>query len=78
MENILNKGELFTIESKYVVIGTSDISLWTDGKPFIVALDTKDDFAKNGLYYDEYKDMKIGDVKDSCSMEEGIMVIRIK
>jgi len=78
MEKTLKNGELNTINSKYVAIGTNDIKLWTNGEPFIVALDTKDDFIKNGLYYEEYKDMKVGETKDSCSMEEGILVIRIK
>ena len=77
-KNILKNGELNTINTKYVVIGTNDIKLWTDGEPFVVALDTEDDFDANGLDYEDYKDMKVGETRDSCSMEEGIMVIRIR
>ena len=77
-KNILKNGELNTINAKYVVIGTNDIKLWTDGEPFVVALDTEDDFDANGLDYEDYKDMKVGETRDSCSMEEGIMVIRIR
>ena len=77
-KNILKNGKLNTINTKYVVIGTNDIKLWTDGEPFVVALDTEDDFDANGLDYEDYKDMKVGETRDSCSMEEGIMVIRIR
>ena len=77
-KNILKNGKLNTINAKYVVIGTNDIKLWTDGEPFVVALDTEDDFDANGLDYEDYKDMKVGETRDSCSMEEGIMVIRIR
>lgn len=76
--NILKNGELNTINAKYVVIGTNDIKLWSDGEPFVIALDTEDDFDANGLDYENYKDMKVGETKDSCSMEEGILVIRIR
>lgn len=77
-KKILKKGELNTITAKYVAIGTNDIKLWTDGEPFVVALDTEDDFDANGLDYDNYKDMKVGETKDSCLGYEGILIIRIR
>lgn len=77
-KNILKNGELNTINTKYVVIGTKEIKNWTDCEPFVMALDTEEDFDKNGLDYEDYKDMNVGEIKDSCSMEEGILVIRIR
>ena len=78
MEKNLKNGELNTINAKYVAIGTNDIKLWSDGKPFVIALDTEDDFDANGLDYEYYKDMKVGETKDSCSIYEGILVVRIR
>lgn len=78
MGKSLKNGVINTIKSKYVAIGTADISMWTNGEPFIIALDTEQDFEDNGFDFDNYKDMKVGDIKDSCSMEEGILVIRIR
>ena len=77
-KNILKNGELNTINTKYVVIGTKEIENWTHCEPFVMALDTEEDFDKNGLDYEDYKDMNVGEIKDSCSMEEGILVIRIR
>jgi hypothetical protein len=77
-KNILKNGELNTINAKYVAIGTKEIENWTDGEPFVIALDTEDDFDKNGFDYKDYKDMKVGETKDSCSIYEGILVIRIR
>ena len=76
--NILKNRELNTINAKYVAIGTNDIKLWSDGEPFVVALDTEDDFDANGLDYENYKDMKVGETKDSCLGYEGILIIRIR
>lgn len=76
-ENILKNGELNTIKAKYIAIGTKEIENWTDGEPFVIALDTEEDFEKNGFDYEDYKDMKVGEIKDSCSVYEGILVIRI-
>lgn len=77
-ENILKNGELTTINTKYVAIGTNDIKNWSDGEPFVIALDTEDDFDRNGFDYEDYKDMKVGETRDSCSVYEGILVIRIR
>ena len=78
MEQILKNGVLNTINAKFVAIGTKEIEMWSCGKPFIIALDTEDDFEQNGLNYENYKNMNVGEIKDSCSMEEGILVIRIQ
>ena len=77
-KNILKNGELYTISARYVAIGTKEIENWSDGEPFVIALNTEEDFDKNGLDYEDYKDMKVGETKDSCSIEEGILVIRIR
>lgn len=77
-KNILKNGVLNTINAKFVVIGTKEIENWTNGEPFVIALNTEEDFEQNGLDYENYKDMKVGETKDSCSMEEGILVIRIR
>lgn len=78
MENILRNGELYSIGGKYVMIGTSEIEMWTDGKPFIVPLETMEDFETNGISYADVKDMAIGDVKRDLDDYEGTMLIRIK
>lgn len=77
-KNILKNGVLNTINAKFVVIGTKEIENWTNGEPFVIALNTEEDFEQNGLDYENYKDMNVGEIKDSCSMEEGILVIRIR
>lgn len=74
----LQNGELQTINAKYVVIGTDEIKAWTDGEPFVIALNTEEDFERNGLEYKNYKNMALGETKDSCSIYEGILVIRVK
>ena len=77
-KNILKNGELNTINAKYVAIGTKEIENWTNGEPFVMTLDTEEDFEKNGLDYENYKDMNVGETKDSCSDYDGILVIRIR
>ena len=77
-KNILKNGELNTINTKYIVIGTKEIENWTNGEPFVIALNTEGDFENNGFDYENYKDMNVGETKDSCSVYEGILVIRIR
>lgn len=77
-KNILKNGELNTINAKYVAIGTKEIENWTNGEPFVIALNTEEDFEKNGFDYENYKDMNVGETKDSCDVYEGILVIRIR
>jgi hypothetical protein len=77
-KNILKNGELNAINAKYVAIGTKDIENWSNGEPFIIALNTEEDFENNGFDYENYKDMNVGETKDSCSVYEGILVIRIR
>ena len=48
-KNILKNGELNTINAKYIAIGTKEIENWTNGEPFVMTLDTEEDFEKNGL-----------------------------
>ena len=77
-KNILKNGELNAINTKYIAIGTKEIENWTNGEPFVIALNTEEDFENNGFDYENYKDMNVGDTKDSCSVYEGILVIRIR
>lgn len=79
-EKTLKNAELQRINSKYIAIGTIDIRLWSsdDAEPFIIPLDTEDDFENNGFDYENYKDMAVGESKDSCCDYEGIIVIRIR
>lgn len=77
-KNILKNGVLKTVNAKFVVIGTKEIENWTNGEPFVMALNTEEDFEQNGFDYEDYKDMKVGETKDSCSIYEGILVIRIR
>lgn len=79
-KNILKNGELNTINAKYIAIGTKEIENWnwTNSEPFVIALNTEDDFEKNGFDYENYKDMNVGETKDSCSGYEGILIIRIR
>ena len=77
-KNILKNGELNTINTKYIAIGTKEIENWTNGEQFVIALNTEEDFEKNGLDYENYKDMNVGETKDSCSVYDGVLVIRIR
>lgn len=79
-QKALKNGKLENINSKYIAIGTIDIRLWSseDAEPFIIPLDTEEDFENNGFDYENYKDMAVGESKDSCSVYEGIIVIRIR
>ena len=45
-KNILKNGELNTINTKYIAIGTKEIENWTNGEPFVIALNTEEDFEK--------------------------------
>ena len=75
--SFLKNGELYDINAKFVVVGTSQINIWTDGAPFVIAIDTRDDAEKNGLDYDKLLKMNVGDVAND-EYYDGILVIRIK
>ena len=77
-KNILKNGELNTINTKYIAIGTKEIENWTNGEPFVMTLDTEEDFENNGFDYENYKDMNVGETKDSYSVYDGILVIRVR
>ena len=72
----INRLNNLEIKSKYVLIGTANIVSWTDANPFIIGLNTLDDFirAGAGMYYEECKDMRIDEVKN---VYDGVFVIRI-
>ena len=74
----LKSNEIYDVTSKFVLVGTKGIENWTDGMPFIIALDNEDDFFMNGLEYDDYKDMEIGDIETNLDVYEGLMLIRIR
>ena len=48
-----------------------------DAKPFAILLNTEEDFDANGLDYEDYADMKVGETRNEGTYE-GVMVIRIK
>ena len=74
----LKNNEMYDVTSKFVLVGTKEIENWTDGMPFIIALDNEDDFFMNGLEYDDYKDMEIGEIETNLDDYEGLMLIRIQ
>lgn len=81
-ENILKNGNknLTNIEGGFIVVGTSDINVWTDGKPFVVSMDCVADFIENGFTekeYEEMQSMKVGETRSDFDYE-GIMVIRVR
>ena len=60
----------------YLLIGTKEIEAWTPAKPFIEVLTDKEDVLRNGVEYDDIKDMKIGEVRKDDDLE-GIIYIRV-
>ena len=74
----LKNNEMYNVTSKFVLVGTKEIENWTDGMPFIIALDNEDDFFMNGLEYNDYKDMEIGEIETNLDDYEGLMLIRIR
>lgn len=78
--NVLKNNNLLGIEGSFIVVGTSDIELWTNGKPFVVSLETEEDFIENGFTnaeYEECKKMNVGESRSDFDYE-GIILIRIK
>jgi hypothetical protein len=63
----------------FICIGTDEIKMWAteDAKPFVILLNTEEDFDANGLDYEDYADMKVSETRND-GMYEGIIVIRIK
>lgn len=72
----MTNGTLINITAKFIAIGTSQINLWTDGLPFIVTMNTEEDFDVNGFDYNDYADMSVGEVREDNDYE-GIMVVRM-
>jgi len=77
MEKTLKNGELTNLDCKFILVETNDIEAWTDGKPFIIALNTEDDFDANGLDYDDFKDMNVSEIMTDLDGYEGTIIIRI-
>lgn len=69
----------FELNAKFICIGTEEIKMWAvdDAKPFIILLNTEEDFDANGLNYQDYADMQVSETRND-GMYEGIIVIRIK
>lgn len=66
------------INSKFIVVGTKDINNWSNGEPFLIQLDTEEDFQKNGLgSMADYMGMKVGEEMRDIDGYEGIILIRI-
>ena len=77
MENTLNPNVFMDVNADFVVIGTSEVCAWTEGKPFVVGLTTEEEFDANGCDYNTFKDMKVGEVRTDFDYE-GIAIIRIR
>jgi len=78
IQTIVNNN-LYDVNANFICIGTDEIKLWSsdDASPFVIFLNTKVDFDANGLDYEDYADMIVGEVRSEANYE-GIMVIRIK
>ena len=70
-------GKINDLNCKYVLIGTEEISSWTEGKPFMVFLNTEYDFESNGLTKSDFEDMKVSEVRTDLDDYKGTMIIRI-
>ena len=77
MADVLKNNVVTSIEGSYLVVGDTEIMLWTDGKPFVLSLETEDDFSANGINYADFKDMHVGEVRNNFDYE-GLSIIRIK
>lgn len=80
MDKELKNDELKRIEGSFLMIGTSEIGSWTKGQPFVVSMETLEDFILNGFDEYEYADlqnMKVGEMRKDFDYE-GIYVIRVK
>ena len=79
-ENILKNGNknLTNIEGGFIVVGTSDINVWTDGKPFVVSMDSVADFIDNGFTnkeYEEMQSMKVGETRSDFDYEGNYKIL---
>ena len=66
-------------EKIFIAVGTSDIATWAcDGAtPFVIPMQSDDDFNRNGFDFAEYQDMVVGEVRHEKDYE-GVMVIRLQ
>lgn len=69
--------KLYDLNAKYIGIGTDEIKEWTEGEPFIIALNTEEDFYNNGFDYPLYEDMSVGEMRGNDDFK-GVYVIRMK
>ena len=73
----LKNDTLTEIEGTFIMVGTDEIKAWTPAEAFIVSLQTEEDFDRNGVDYEEYQDMKVGEIRTDFDYE-GMMIIRVK
>ena len=77
MDKFLKNGELICTNAKFVAVGTSQIKDWTEGTPFVIAINTKSDAKENGFDYGKMLKMNVGDI--ACDEDyKGVFVIRVK
>ena len=69
--------KVYDFEAKYLGIGTEEIKDWTDGEPFIIPLNTEEDFYHNGFVYTQYQNMSVGEIRRDEHFN-GVYVIRMK
>lgn len=74
----MKNGEIVGFNAKFLAVGTTEIREWSskDAQPFVLPMETEDDFDRNGFDYEDYADMNVGEVRKE-ELYEGIIVIRI-
>ena len=64
--------------ARWLLIGTSEIGAWTIAEPFVIPIESEQEFIDNGVDdYDECKQMKVGQIREDDDYE-GVYIMRIK
>lgn len=76
----MENGTLVDFSAKFLLVGTIEVREWAseNAEPFIVPLDTEEDFDNNGIDYAEYVDMKVGEIRNNPDDYEGVHIIRMR
>lgn len=74
----MRNGEIVGLNAKFLAVGTTEIREWSSDntQPFVLPMETEEDFSHNGFDYEDYADMEVGEVRKE-ELYEGIIVIRI-
>ena len=74
---LIRNGYFTNIEGSFLMVGTEKFTTSTDDNPFVVSLESVDDFEVQGLDYADFADMEVGDALKDKEFD-GILIIRIK